>query len=628
MRYEQNSNPSPDSSAFADPGLSRLANAAISIRYWLLPIFLFALSDLAFATAGGAGGGGGGGDGGGGDGAEILLEILLWIILELPFPYNFITLGIIFFCVWFATRRVRAVSGLNRIPSTQQMPAKPREIPGAFMARNPGFSPESLLAKANTAFVAIQDAWSKQDMSAVRRYISDGVWQRFNTQFSMMRLLEQQNTVDSIQIRRIFIDGMEEDGKYDIAHLGIHFIANDDFVSAKHPQLDRSGSLETLEYWTFIRKSGVEEKDMYHSNACPACGAELPNDMGEVARCASCHAVSTLGDYDWVLCEITQADDYANENARLKKSGSLTGKIRSALGTDGDFSLQSIEDKASNAYMQIQAAQVSRRPEMMRRFVGDALFDRLAKDYAQQPAFVFNRLYLNNVTAIDFYRADGRDNLVVAVKRTAQRVGLAGDELTLIDQGMHTRNEILILSRDVGAGDAKSSLYAHACPACGGPVGDTLDLKCTYCGEVLNSTGREWIVTGLLAADEYKALADRTSGMTTGVAATQLDPLYSVRDYAFNNVLMIVGIDGAITADELAFSRELSRRLGYDEQKLAGMFELAKNRKLSLRLPENRKSANKVRALMEKAALADRQVSAAEKALLDEVSARVEGISL
>jgi len=338
--------------------------------------------------------------------------------------------------------------------------------------------------------------------------------------------------------------------------------------------------------------------------------------------------VCTLGDYDWVLSEITQADDFVNTNTRLTKSGNFTQRIRSALAADGDFSIQSIEDKASNAYMQIMTAQVTRQPQKMRRFVSDKAFETLLQRHGQQAPFVFNRLYLNSVTAIDHYRADGKDHLVVALKRTAQRVSVANERLTLLDQGMYASNEIMILSRDAGAGASKASLYAHACPACGAPIGDTLDLKCAYCGELLNSTSREWIVTALLSTEEYKALVEgKKAELATGVKTTQLDPLFAARDYVFNNALMMLGVDGDLSPDELAFGRRLARHMGYDEKKLAGLFHLAKNRALALRLPEDRKTAVKVQRLMEKAARADQNITESEQALLDEVGARIAGMA-
>jgi hypothetical protein len=290
--------------------------------------------------------------------------------------------------------------------------------------------------------------------------------------------------------------------------------------------------------------------------------------------------------------------------------------------------VQLIEDKASNAYLQIMAAQATGRPETMRRFVGDALFERLSCTTADQQPYVFNRLYLNNVTLIDHYRADEKDNLVIAFKRTAQRVAIAGDALSLIDQGPYAANEIMILSRDVGAGQPKGALYAHTCPACGAPVSDTLDLKCSYCGEVLNSARHEWIVSALLKPNEYASLsATQKPAMATGVAIKQLDPLFSTRDYALNNVMMILGIDGQLTPDELCFAQNLAHKMGYDLKKLAGMFNLAINRKLVLRLPEDRKSADKVFKLMETAAIADSKISAPEQALLDEVRARISSMS-
>ncbi len=123
-----------------------------------------------------------------------------------------------------------------------------------FLKRNPGFEPMLLLVKVNTAFMAIQQAWMQQDMVSVRRWISDGVWQRFNTQFAMMRLLGQKNIVGDIAIRKIFIDAIEQDGAFDIIHVGIHFTAKDDFVSEKFPDLDQRGALEMLQYWSFMRR--------------------------------------------------------------------------------------------------------------------------------------------------------------------------------------------------------------------------------------------------------------------------------------------------------------------------------------------------------------------------------------
>ena len=598
---------------------------ASSIAHALAAAWALLAANTAWAVAGGAGGGGGGG--GSGDGGDFLLQLLFWILFDLPFPFNIIVIGIVAALIWRGTRNVQARSALNGIPA---LTAPPRNftLPAEFMRRNPGFDPATLLAKANTAFLAIQQAWTAQNMAPVRRWISDGVWQRFNTQFAMMRLLGQTNVVGNVLIRKCYIDDWEQDGAFDIVHLGIQFTASDDFVSSRLPQLDRHGQVEMLEYWSFMRKAGAGDHDIYHSNQCPSCGTALPDDMGEVARCPSCGAVSTLGEYDWVLAEITQADDYANQNAHLAKDGRLTERIRSAFAADGDFSVQLLEDKAANAYMQILAAQVMHRPEQMRRFVSDNEFENLNRDFGTQAPFVFNRLYLNSVTLIDYYREDNCDNMVVAIKRTAQRVASDGDQLRLIDQGLYVCSEMMVMSRDAGTGSAKGSLYAHACPACGAPVGDTLDTKCAYCGSTLNSTRHEWIVSRLMSTEEYRTHAEeRAPTLTTQVDADQLDPLFAARDLVFNNVLVMIACDGRLSAEEITLAEDVARRMGYQPAKLAGMLDLARNGKLALRLPEDQASALKVQRLMERAALADKVITPAEQALLDEVKQRVESMA-
>jgi tellurite resistance protein len=260
----------------------------------------------------------------------------------------------------------------------------------------------------------------------------------------------------------------------------------------------------------------------------------------------------------------------------------------------------------------------------MRRFTGNELFERYSEKIRKDPPFVFNRLYLNNVTLTDFYQAGGKDNLVISFKRTSQRVDISSGTLRRIDAVAYATNEVMVLSRDSGAGKPKGSLYAHSCPSCGGPLGDTMDLKCGYCGADLNSTKNEWIITELLGYGEYQAMVQaKQYQMTTNAGAGDLDPLYKVRDYAFNNIMMILVADGQVTTGEQEHMNQLARKLGYDTKKLAGLFELARNRQLVIRLPEEKSAAEKVYKAMHKAAMADGTIAPEEQAILDDVQSHI-----
>ncbi|MDB5227558.1 MAG: hypothetical protein JWN78_1751 [Bacteroidota bacterium] len=588
-------------------------------------LILIIFSATVLASAGGAGGGHSGGGGGDGGGIFYIVYFLLRLIFMLPFPLNIIVLVVIIYVIYRASKKYQNISGLNDIPNytsgdaTNSIANKTDNIPDDLFKRNPDFNKENFKQKVRTAFMNIQDAWMLQDLSAVRKWISDGVYQRFNTQFIMMKQIEQVNEVSDIQIQQIFLDDVESDGNYDIIHVGIQYSMYDAFTSNKYTQLNDGGPLQALEFWSFIKKSGVKEKDLYHTNNCPNCGGDLPNNGGETAKCPYCSTITYLGDYDWILTEITQPDDYYNSNSKYEKQGKFSKQIREQIGEKQDFSLQLLEDKASNGYMQMMTALALKKPEITRRFVSDKLFDKLQQQIKTQPRFVFNRLYLNHVTSFDYFRENGKDNIVIALKRSSQQIKNT-DGSPAFDSVVFSYNEILIMSRDAGAVKPQGSLYAHSCPNCGAPVKDTIDTQCSYCHAQLNSTKFEWIISDWMSAAEYEDFK-KASGTTLTINKNidELDDLFSVRDYALNNVLMMVSADGRITEEEKQYINMLAKKWNYDLNKIQGFLMLAQTNKLVVRMPQDAKQKQKIISLMEKAANIDNSISSEEKALLDKV---------
>jgi predicted lipid-binding transport protein (Tim44 family)/uncharacterized Zn finger protein (UPF0148 family) len=595
----------------------------------ILFVLLLMFVTTVFAAAGGGGGGhsGGGGGGDGGDGGAIIYLIywLLRLIFMLPFPINIIVLAIIIFVVYKASKSYQAVSGLNNIPGHHpstgfNTSTKQDKIPEDFLAKNPDFDTFKFKDKVRTAFTEIQNAWMFQDLSNVRKWITDGVYQRFHTQFIMMKQIEQMNEISNINIHHVFIDDVETDGVYDIVHVGIQYSMYDGFESKKFTRLNDGGTIQATDFWSFIKKSGVKEKDLYHTTNCPNCGGNLPADGGETAKCPYCSTITYLGDYDWILAEITQPDDYYNSNAKYEKQGKFSKKIRAQMDEKQDFSLQLLEDKASNGYMQIMTALMLKKPEITRRFVSDALYEKIEQQLKSEPAFVFNRLYLNHVTSFDFYKENGKDNIVVALKRSSQKIKNTNSSAPHFEQSIFSQDEVLIMSRDTGAGKPQGSLYAHSCPNCGAPIKDTIELNCTYCNAQLNSTKYEWIISDWMSAAEYNQFKQtNNNSFAVDKNIDELDELFNVRDYALNNVMMMIAADGKIKGEEMAFAQMLARKWNYDLDKIQGFLSMATNNKLVIRMPQNEKQKKKIIALMEKAANLDNTITVDEIALLEQV---------
>src|ERR1051326_629704 len=79
---------------------------------WVMLAAALSVSIGLFASAGGGGGGGGGGDGDGGA-IVALLELLWYILVYIPFPWNLVVIGGIIFILYLIGRNVKAGSTLN-----------------------------------------------------------------------------------------------------------------------------------------------------------------------------------------------------------------------------------------------------------------------------------------------------------------------------------------------------------------------------------------------------------------------------------------------------------------------------------------------------------------------------------
>ncbi len=584
------------------------------IFFFLILLILIFVNKDSFARLGGAGGS----SSNGGNGGDGIGSLIFYIIMLIPFPFNIILIAIIVAGYIYFNKKNKQKTIFNKMPTGVPTGTKPEGYE-SFILNNPTFDENKFKEKVKTAFTDLQYAWQDKNMSKVRKFLSDGMYQRLNTQFKMMDLLAQKNTIEKLNIKNIHIDKVETDGLYDIVHVAIHASVVDKFISEKYKSLNSGGAEDFVEYWSFLRKRGIEENDIYSSNNCPKCGGELPKETGEVAKCEFCGSMINSGEFDWVLSEITQADDYIAANPVIK-AGNLSDAVMKLVENNEDFAVQLIEDKASNGYLQIETARVMKNPKLMRRFVSDEIFDKLSEQFKNEENFVYNRLYLNDVSLIGVMQKDNKNVLTIAIKSSYQRVIPKDKKAELIDYAVTTKTEVIFMSRDINAGKSKGSLYSHNCPACGGPVDDSLDTKCQYCGSELNSTSNEWIITNIMDIQSYyNYYATNAANFVAKINPEKIDGLYKVRDYAFNNVLIMVAADGNFDNEELEFTKKLAKKWGYNINKIEPMFKMAQNGKLVLRMPEDMKSRQKIYKLMEKAAQIDGNISSQEQQLLDNI---------
>ncbi|HOK37395.1 MAG TPA: TIM44-like domain-containing protein [Bacteroidales bacterium] len=586
----------------------------------ILFIIFFSMCLNVFARMGG---GGGDGDIGVGDG-DGLIELILYLLFMLPEPYNYLSVTTIIIGAIIFGKLKKQGSILNKIDSSK-IPSKQDEKGiRVFKERHPDFETNLFLEKVTKAFYDIQSAWTEKNISKVRRYITDGMYQRVNTQFKMMEILGQRNIIEKLSLKNLIIDKIESDGVFDIIHVGVYASVKDSFISEKYPNLNSVYWEEFVEYWTFIRKnSSKSNKDIYSTYNCPNCGGDLSSNMGDLSKCPYCGTITNSGEYDWVLSEITQADDYRTFGKRFSYfSNTLVNKLKEIAEADSDFAPQIIEDKASNGYLQIETARVLKNINYVKRFVNDDFLKKLEKNLKKEAYFVYNRIYLNHATLIGALQKDNKNILIISLKLSFQRVKIENSQAKIIDPVMISKNEIMLLERDVDANPANGSIYAYQCPSCGGTLTDTTNINCPYCGAILNSSKYEWIISDIMSETEYLKYFNTNAPYFIGnVNPKKLDKILTVRDYAFNNVLVMIAADGILEKEEINFVNKLASKWGYSKSKIQGMIEMAMSNKLSIKMPGDSISREKIFKMMEKAASIDGKISTEEADLLEKIKA-------
>ncbi|MFK7033126.1 TIM44-like domain-containing protein [Flavobacterium oreochromis] len=357
--------------------------------------------------------------------------------------------------------------------------------------------PEGLNAqKVRTAFLEMQKAWQNQELSSVRKWMSDGLYQKLSVQIKMMQKLSQHNVMDNIKIQNISVENTFTYNDFQIVDVRIDFELDDTFYSDKFKSMKESYEGDyAIEYYSFIKKgNSIPTTDLYSGNNCPNCGTLITNDLGEISRCPSCKTLTNNPTYDWVLCEITQEENF-NEESRLNYDETL----KELCKFDDNFNIQSLEDIASNICMQIFDVLTGGKEIKLERFAHQNLKEEILS--LKQNSFnnvVFERLYLKEVTTRFYSKtADNKIEVDFYAEVCGKRVRLENDTLKEIDDDLTIFPITLSLIKGISqeASKNKEVVYSYECSNCGAPYDDTTHDTCNYCESVVVDESKNWVLS-------------------------------------------------------------------------------------------------------------------------------------
>ncbi len=546
-----------------DPALLALLAMAALCAAALMP-------EEALARPGGgqnfSGGGGGGGLGGGGGGDGAIVYFLLWLVIR--YPHIGIPVVIVVGIGWFVMNRRKgddstrsAVKRLEKnAPKRLANPLISAMGMSQLKARDEGFDTQAFLSSVRKGAEALTAAWCNEALGDVRRFLSDGVMNRFQVLLDLNRTLGVRNVMSDASILGVNIAHVESDELFDTIHVRLLGEARDmdvplDRLADKDALLARQPKSQYVEYWSLLRRRGAKTRPGQEAleGMCPNCGAPL--EVSDAVRCEHCEVIVNSGEHGWVLAEITQESEWKLGRAAPDVPGLLALKQ-----SDEGLSRQALEDRASTLFwkwIQAMGTRSARPLESVAAPEFASAVGAMIGGWAQSGNQV--SLAMPAVGAVDLVACQGagqdgtHDRAFVRVRWSASWSRGAGPAPS---------TEIVVMSRLKGVRSTAGLSYAR-CKECDGPLPSTDASACEYCATPIALNEREWFLS-TVARPEAVAIptASQVEDGADDMPGWALPDLSNPRDreVLLARMAAVMAADGVVEPRERKLLKAMSKR--------------------------------------------------------------------
>jgi len=226
-----------------------------------------------------------------------------------------------------------------------------------LQASDPAFAWDAFRVRAQAAFLALQDAWCRQNLDAGRGFMSPGAYFTWRAQLETLAAEGRRNVMENLEVRAITPLQIVHGRVFDDLTVRITAAAADFEVDQAGKVVFGDRSVRPFtEDWTFQRSVGVatSQKPGTLENSCPNCGA--PVSLNQIGECRYCKAAVTSGKFDWVVSRIEQEDfagggesgvpENVGADIALRVGGAIVGGLLGSL-LSGDKSSKDSDDSWS-----------------------------------------------------------------------------------------------------------------------------------------------------------------------------------------------------------------------------------------------------------------------------------------
>ena len=611
---------------------------AVAVGVVLLPAIALARAGggggYGGGGGGGFGGGGGGGFGGGGGsggsgGSGGGGEIIFWLIyLCFQHPVIGIPLLIIVVALMILGSKQGNSAYRGRVirRGAQALSSVRREEAVARLREaDPQFDEQQFYERAAAAFLKIQSAWSEQNIEPVRAFISDGIYERFSLQIQEQRDLGYRNRMENVVVRQTLLAQVESDEPFDVVTVRIRASALDYRQRlADGNRIAGTARTDTfVEFWTFLRRRGVKTDShrpgLIEGN-CPNCGTDVT--LNRSAKCTSCDSLLRSGQYDWVLCEITQECEWRSGEQR-----EIPGMADYRQNHDPGFNVQQLEDRASVVFWRKAMADRLGNTAALAKMATPEFCDGYAENLKPGPKGrrYFGDCAVGSVETRGLLPGSPMDRAVIEIRWSGKRfvAGDGGPPQPVSDNGSLFRQFFVLGRRSGVKTDAGLAVSSSHCPSCGAPEEDLTSHACEFCGEVLGDGSHDWVLLEIHPTQnaQGKALLREIHDRTA--AAEPASPAPGGTELLAWAIKLALA-DNSLDAKERAMLDRVARRRGVPPQQLETLIAAAQRGQMDVPEPANREQAQQWLETMADVALSDGRVDRAEAALLVQAGERID----
>lgn len=340
-----------------------------------------------------------------------------------------------------------------------------------LLKRDPDFNIEAFKARGRQIAEKIQHAWCAGDMRACRRFLSQGVYNRFRLQLKIMREIEgNKNIMADFKILGFHLWNHNRSGSFDCLTVRLNAEARDTTVNAdlsdaeSHKQVKAAPLTAFTEFYSFMRRRDAHSANHEKTDQCSHCGTPFQNE-GEITKCKSCGAVAGSGTFDWVLTEITQAVEYKGNTTRKGM---------------GEVSSDRLEDRASFVFWRDLMARMTAKRAYIERDATDEYLQAMVLE-KQQPLF---NVAVGAADLETFKDAEDLSRARIRVKWSAAASRAA--------EVRHRQSLITLICPTKTA--AAGGFAEHSCTSCGAPLPETDSTECSYCHSPIQGKNADWLL--------------------------------------------------------------------------------------------------------------------------------------